>query len=47
MRGVGGGGTGSSRGCGRVVDGREGEAESGARKGQGIRSGGRTGKSSV
>jgi hypothetical protein len=46
-RGVGGGGTGGSGGCGRVIDGREGEAESGARKGQGIRGGGQTGKSSV
>jgi hypothetical protein len=33
MRGVGGGGTGSGGGCGRVVDAQEGEAESGARKG--------------
>jgi hypothetical protein len=31
MRGVGGGG------CGRVVDSREGEAEGGAGKGQGVR----------
>jgi hypothetical protein len=47
MRGVGRGGTGGGGGCSRVVDGREGEAENGVRKGQGICGGGQTGKSSV